>query len=149
VTSLRHALRAFFDHAALSASGRVAPSHRAVHLLGDRDDARPAIVAFDALSQQSASRWLGELVRDLVSRKHVYLMPCEAVLRLAERWNEVRGEDLVASIEEVRDHWDGGQSRFGPVREPLRYPPPAPGEAEEAAERRFGPFLRSILKEDA
>lgn len=145
--TLRYALRAFFDHAALSAAGREASSHRAVHLLGDRDDARPSIVAFDGLSQAQAIDWLGGLVRELVSRRHGYLMPCEAVLRLAERWEQVRGEELVASVEEVRDRWDGGQSRYGPVREPLGYPPLLPGDAEDAAERRFGLFLRSIMQE--
>ncbi len=145
VNELRHAMRAFFDHAALSASGREVDVHRAVHLIGDREDARPSIVAFDGLSAESARDWLRDLVRDLVSRRHAYLMPCEAVLRLSERWSQVRGEDIVRSIEEVRDRWGGGQSRYGPVREPLRYPPLPPGEAWDAAERRFGPLFRAIL----
>jgi exodeoxyribonuclease V gamma subunit len=144
VTSLRHALRAFFDHAALSASGREAEPHRALQLLGDRDAPEPETIVFDALSAEEARRYLGGLVRELLSRRHAYLMPCESVLRLADRWGEVRGEDLVASVEEVRDRWDGGQSRFGPVRDAIGYPALAPGEAEDAAERRFGLFFRSI-----
>jgi hypothetical protein len=145
VNELRHALRAYFDHAALSASGREVEVHRAVHLLGDRDDASASITLFRGGSAESARAWLSGLVRDLLSRRHAYLMPCEAMLRLAERWSDVRGEDIVASIEEVRDRWSGGQSRYGPVREPLRYPPLPAGEAWDAAERRFGPFLRAIL----
>lgn len=144
VNALRYALRAFFDHAALSASGSEVESHRSVHLYGDRENPRPSILTFDGMTSHEATAWLSDLVRDLVSRRHAYLMPCEAVLRLAERWNEVNGDDLVRSVEEVRDRWGGGQSRFGPVREPLRYPPLPPGELDEIAARRFGPFLRSI-----
>lgn len=149
VTSLRYALRAFFDHVALSAAGREAELHRAVHLLGDQDDAQPLILVLDGLSSEAARVYLRELVRDLLGRRHAYLMPCEAVLRLAERWNELRGEELVLSVEEVRDRWDGGQSRFGPVRDAFLYPPLAPGEAEEVAERRFGLFLRLLRNEEA
>lgn len=144
VTALRYALRAFVDHAALSASGREAPLHRAVQLYGDREDARPSVIGFAGLSVAEARSWLSALARDLIARRHAYLLPCEAVLRLADRWDQVDGAALVRSVEEVRDRWGGGQSRFGPVREPLRYPPLPPGEAEEVAERRFGPFLRSF-----
>lgn len=144
VTALRYALRAFVDHAALSASGREAPLHRAVQLYGDREDARPSVIGFAGLSVAEARSWLSSLARDLIARRHAYLLPCEAVLRLADRWDQVDGAELVRSVEEVRDRWGGGQSRFGPVREPLRYPPLAPGDAEEVAERRFGPFLRSF-----
>ena len=58
--------------------------------------------------------------------------------------DRTRADDLIRSIALVRDQWNGGQSRFGPVREPLAYPILPAGEAEEIAERRFGPFLRSI-----
>lgn len=149
VTGLRHALRAFFDHVALSASGREVEVHRAVHLAGDDDDARPSVIAFEGLTSERAMGYLGGLVRELLARRHAYLMPCESVLRLADRWDGVRGEELVASVEEVRDRWDGGQSRFGPVRDALGYPPLAPGDAEDAAERRFGLFLRSIRDPEA
>ncbi len=147
VTTLRYALRAFFDHAALSASGREAALHQAVHLLGDRDG-EAAIIPFAGLDASSARDWLTALVRDLVSRRHAYLMPCESVLRLADRFDVIDGDAIVASVEEVRDRWHGGQSRYGPVREPLRYAPLPPGEAWDAAERRFGPFLQSIAYRD-
>lgn len=143
VTDLRYGLRAFFDHAALSAAGMIT-EHRAVLLSGDREDA--ATIRFRAIEADVARAWLKALVRDLLSRPHAYLMPCEGVLRLEDRW-PADGEAIVRSIELVRDRWDGGQSRFGPVRDPLSYPVLTPGEAEEIAERRFGPWLSSIVRE--
>jgi exodeoxyribonuclease V gamma subunit len=142
VTELRHAIRAFFDHAALSAAGRARDEHRAALLIGDRE--RPSVIGFGPIQPDAARAWLAGLVRDLVSRPHAYLLPCEAVLRLGGGFSSARGEDIVRSVELVRDRWGGGQSRYGPVRDALAYAPPAPGDAEEIVERRFGAFFRSL-----
>lgn len=143
IDELRHALRGLFDHVALSACG-LEGEHRAIHLLGDRDDAAPTVVPLASLSRTEAEGWLRTLVSDLLGRTHTYLLPIEAVLRLADRFDEVRGEELLSSITVVCERWGGGQSRYGPVREPFRFPPPGVGEAEDILERRFALPMRLL-----
>ena len=156
VDELRYALRAFFDHAALSCAdggssdsgssdgGRAGPAHASVQLLGDVD-LPPALVPFAPLAAPVARAWLSGLVHDLLARPHAYLLPVEAVLRVADRFDAVRGEELLESIEVVRERWGGGQSRYGPVRDaPERYAPPPLGELEEMVERRFGLPIRAL-----
>lgn len=143
VNELRHALRAFFDHAALSASGAPPTRHVAAQLYGDRDGAGPVQIGFRPLAAEDAAAWLKSLVRELLGRPHAYLLPVEAVLRLADRLDDVRGEQLVDSVVFVSERWNGGQSRYGPVRDALAHAPPPPGEAEDFLERRFALPLRS------
>ncbi|HJL20184.1 MAG TPA: exodeoxyribonuclease V subunit gamma [Sandaracinaceae bacterium LLY-WYZ-13_1] len=141
VDQQRYALRAFFDHVALAAAGREA-AHRAIQLFGD--GAPPALTSFSPVGAADARAWLRDLTADLLGRPHAYLMPVEAVLRVLDGFDDVRGEALRDSIAFVRDRWGGGQSRYGPVREPLRFAPPAVGEAEEMLERRFGLLARTM-----
>lgn len=136
--ALRWGLRAFFDHAALSAMGRDGEPHRAVQLYGDQPGGRVTELPFAPLTREEARGWLASLTGDLLGQSHAYLLPVEAVLRFAERFDEARGAALLDSIAMVRDRWNGGQSRWGPVRDPLRYPPPPLGDAEAMVERRFG-----------
>ncbi|MEC7521838.1 MAG: exodeoxyribonuclease V subunit gamma [Myxococcota bacterium] len=143
VNELRYALRAFFDHAALSASGAPPARHVAAQLYGDQDGAGPVEIGFRALEATEAHAWLKGLVREMLGRSHAYLMPIEAVLRLADRVDDVRGEALVESVVYVAERWSGGQSRYGPVRDALAHAPPPPGEAEDFLERRFAFPLRS------
>ncbi len=138
---LRHALRAFFDHAALALLGLSAGPHRSIQLYADRD----APVRFDLapIEPAAARAWLSDLVVDLLRGPHDYLFPIEAVLALADRFERVDGGALVASIEDVRER-GGGQSRWGPVRDAVARPAPAPGLAQAMLERRFGPWLRRL-----
>jgi exodeoxyribonuclease V gamma subunit len=144
---LRYALRAFFDHAALSAAGLEVDGHRAALIFGDRE-VEPMRFRMTPLTAETARAWLGDLARDLIARSHAYLFPCEAIFRLEGGWDRMKGEDIVRSIEHVRDVWDGGQSRFGPVRDALDHAPPRPGDAERIAEERFGLVLRSMRREE-
>ena len=142
VARTRHALRGFFDHAVLSALGQPADEHRSAQLYAD--DPRPGLVRFSPIDPADARGWLSDLVRDLIAERHAYLLPCEAVLRLGPRALTSSGDALVASVAFVRDRWGGGQSAYGPVRDALVHPPPAPGLAEELVDRRFGAFLRRV-----
>ncbi len=136
---LRYGLRAFFDHAALAALGESDGVRRSVQLYADRD--RPVQLAYGPLSASDARAWLRALVGDLLGGAHAYLFPIEAVLLLEPRFSTARGEELVDSIELVRNRYGGGQSRWGPVRDAVRRAAPEPGLAEAMAERRFGPWL--------
>ncbi|MGE0789177.1 MAG: exodeoxyribonuclease V subunit gamma [Sandaracinaceae bacterium] len=136
----RSTLNAFFDHALLSAIGRGGP-HEAIQLFGDREDARAGRHRFSPLPADAATSWLSGLVRQLLGGPHAYLLPIEAVLRAARAGRAMNGGALVESARFVRDRWDGGRSRWGPVPDPLSYPIPAPHEAEQMVRARFAPFL--------
>lgn len=138
VEELRHGLRAFLDQVALAASGH-GGSHRAAQLYADRDT--PVRLELGALAPEEARAWLKGVLADLLGRSHPYFFPIEAVLRLD---GEVRGEEIVDSIELVRERWGGGQSRFGPVRDAVDRAPPPPGEAEIMAHQRYGLWLRRM-----
>ncbi len=135
---LRWALRAFFDHAALSASGGAGQAHRSLQLYADRDGGRVEAITFAPLGEGEARAWLAGVAADLLAGQHAYLFPVESVLRVADRWPQVRGSELVDSVAFVRDRWGGGQSRWGPVRDPLGYPLPDARDALAMATRRFG-----------
>jgi hypothetical protein len=140
VKALREALRALLDHAALSASEAWAPGpHHAMLWYGEPD--KRESLRFEPLAPQPARAWLAALVGDLLGQAHAYLMPCEAVLQLASRFDRVTGLELVAAIERVREEWGGGQSVYGPVPRPLEQPSPAPAAALAMAQRRFGLFF--------
>ncbi|MFK7989859.1 MAG: exodeoxyribonuclease V subunit gamma [Sandaracinaceae bacterium] len=141
VTELRHGLRGFLDHVALSAlrpTDAPAVPHRAVALYGDLD--APRVRRFRPVATETARCWLRDVIEDLIASPHAYLLPIEAVLRT----DDLSGPTLVDSVEYVRDRWDGGQSRYGPVRDALRYPVPEPGPAEAVVARRFGLFFDSL-----
>ena len=95
--------RAFFDHAALSASGAPPTRHVAAQLYGDRDGAGPFQIGFRPLAAEDAAAWLKSLVRELLGRPHAYLLPIEAVLRLAHGLAEHHAtvDDLRALIAEL------------------------------------------------
>lgn len=138
---LRSALRAFLDHALLSAGGAVGP-RRVVFCYGDA--ARVDEIAFPTWSQEAAHGYLSDLATDLLTQSHAYLFPCEAVLRLLVDGQALTGDRLVSSILFVRDRLGGGSSRFGPIRRPLAAPLPDPGRAENLAARRLGPFIAAL-----
>lgn len=140
VRALRESLRAFVDHVALAATETWPTGPHSALLLYD-DPALHWALPFRAVSPERARRWLAEVAADLLEGAHAYLMPCEAVLRLADRFESITGEELVASIEQVRDSWDGGQSAYGPVPHAVRQAPPDPADALRWARRRFGLFF--------
>jgi len=142
IEELRHGLRAFFDQAVLAALGEGGGPHASVQLYPDRD--APVRHGCAPLSAADARAWLGELARDLLGGAHPYLFPIDAVLRLADRFDEADGDALVASVEHVRERGGGGQARWGPVRDAVTRAAPEPGRAEAMAERRFGPWLRRL-----
>jgi hypothetical protein len=100
-------------------------------------------VSFGPLSQDEASGWLRDMVRDLLSGPHAYFLPCEAVLHenaetgaslsglLAEARNKMRGSDGPLAL----------RSAYGPVPHPGDYPLPEESVARERVDRRFGLLL--------
>jgi exodeoxyribonuclease V gamma subunit len=138
----RAQLRAFVDHAVLSATGVVPSSpHDSLSILATPEGPTRDHVSFEPLTRDEACGWLREMVRDLLSGPHAYFLPCEAVLvheaasadgplseRLAEAQNKMHESDGPLAL----------RSAYGPVPHPDEYPLPEDESAREMVARRFG-----------
>ncbi len=138
----RTALRAFVDHAVLSASGITEGSgHAALAIVATPD--RPFVdgVSFAPLSRGEAVSWLRGVVRELLTGQHTYFLPSEAVLV----WRS-KGMDgpLVRWIEAAREMMGDGdgppalRSAYGPVPRTHEYPIPDEERARALVATRFG-----------
>jgi exodeoxyribonuclease V gamma subunit len=143
----RGALRAFVDHAVLSASG-VGPgrSHASVSVVVTPEGAVTEHVSFAPLSRDEATVWLRGVVRDLLGRSHAYFLPCEAVFVRARRDPEGPLTPRLKQARELLGNSDGPlalRSAYGPVPRPHEYPSPDEQTARAMVERRFGLFFAS------
>nr|MDQ3036251.1 hypothetical protein [Myxococcota bacterium] len=148
VERLKHALRAFVDHAVISAAGLAGSGVRRAWVL-DRSQDGPLVIQLAPMRKEAASRWLAGVLDDLRSGPHGLFLPCEAVLRadtLFTRGSDNPSEELARSIEQVRtkSQWQGGSSRFGPVRDAIEHPAPEPARALAIAGRRFRTFFEHL-----
>lgn len=145
VAELRLALHAFVDHAALSlrASG-AAPTRPRRALVVSRVASTEILLA--PLRADLARRWLAGLAKEIALDVHASFMPIESVLRVAHLFTSGSAaleRDLGRSIELVRGpKWEGGRSRFGPVRDAVRLP--APTSAARIAGQRFSIFFAHL-----
>lgn len=148
VERLRHALRAFVDHAVLSAAGLAGSGVRRAWVL-DRSSEGPLAIQLAPMRREAAERWLAGVLEDLRDGPHGLFLPCEAVLRcesLFVRGGDDPKDELARSIEVVRTKstWEGGSSRFGPVRDAALHPAPEPARALALASRRFRAFFDHV-----
>ncbi len=141
----RAALRAFVDHAVLSASGVSEDRPFAsVSVVASGDERVTDRVRFRALSRDEATIWLRGIVRDLLSGPHAYFLPCEAVFVHRKRDPNAA---VTLAIEEARlelGDSDGPlalRSAYGPVPRPHKYPAPEESLAREMITRRFKLFF--------
>ncbi len=143
VAELRLALHAFVDHAALVLGLPGAPRARRGVIVSRRG---PLEVAFTPLRADLARKWLAGLAKDLVTEPQTAFMPIESVLRIAHVFTTGSGQlerDLVRSIEVVRgSKWEGGRSRWGPVREATKLA--APTSPARLAGQRFQIFFSHL-----
>jgi exodeoxyribonuclease V gamma subunit len=155
----RAALRAFVDHAVLSAAGIAAGQpHSSIYVLATAERAVTDLHDLAPLSQDAAKRWLRDVVRELLGDPHAYFFPCEAVFVHHARAEAARSERADSStagpsdpvgpvIEEARSKLRGGdgplglRSAYGPVPRPQEYPAPREDAARAMIARRFGPIL--------
>jgi exodeoxyribonuclease V gamma subunit len=138
----RAILRAFVDHAVLTASGVAEErGHASLTVVSTPQGTIAERVSFEPMSQSEAVSWLRGLARELVGGAHAYFFPCEAVLLWKAKaptgpvtpW-------LEAARERLRDS-DGPlalRSAYGPVPKTQRYPVPDEATARAMVERRFG-----------
>lgn len=144
VAELRWALRAFLDHAALALAPGAAAGRPRRALVVSRD--RTLEIALAPVRADLARKWLFGLARELVLEPQVELMPIESVLRVAHVFagaSSTLDEELRRSIEVVRGpKWEGGRSKYGPVRDVLTLP--APVSPARLAGARFGLFFAHL-----
>jgi len=144
----RSSLRAFVDHAVLSASG-VADGrpHACATVLASPEGAVTRQSVFGPLSRDEASAWLRGVVRELLGGPHAYFLPCEAVFVHRRR---APSRPVTPFIEEARaklrdsDGPPALRSAYGPVPRPQDHPAPGEEAARAMIERRFGAFFQSL-----
>jgi exodeoxyribonuclease V gamma subunit len=138
----RGALRAFLDHAILTASGAFpARAHGSLSVIATPDGPQVDHVWFAPLSHGEAIGWIRDVVRDLLCGPHAYFMPCEAVFIRDRR--DPKGPAL-PWLEQARQKIadsDGApalRSAYGPVPRLSEYPLPDEDRACAIIARRFG-----------
>ncbi len=138
----RASLRAFLDHAILSATSPSEPrAHASLSVIATPDGPKVDRVSFAPLTRGEAIAWLRDVVRDLICGSHAYLLPCEAVF-LRERqdpegpvrpWLEKARDKLAES-----DGPPALRSAYGPVPRLPDYPILPEEAARAIIARRFG-----------
>jgi hypothetical protein len=138
-------LRAFVDHAVLSASGVAeGRAHASLVVVATPEEAVTERCNFAPLSRDEAIVWLRGLVRELLGGPHAYFFPCEAVF--ARQRADPDGP-AAPWLEQARDKLRDKEgplalrSAYGPVPRPQEYPVPAEQRARAMIASRFGAFF--------
>jgi exodeoxyribonuclease V gamma subunit len=137
----RMTLRAFVEHAVLSAAGVGDGVRRtALSIIATGDAATTVPTAFAPLSRDEGARWLRGLVREILGAPHAYYLPCEAVFVQRARASR---PSIVSVIEEARREEQRAnlgpalRSSYGPVPRPHEYPAPDEESAQAMIASRF------------
>ena len=144
----RAALRAFVDHAILSASGVAADRpHASVIVVRTPEGVASERVSFDAMSRDEAGVWLRGVVREILQGPHAYFFPCEAVFVRAKQDPEGSVTPWLEEAREVLGDSEGAlalRSAYGPVPRPHEYPAPGEERARVMIAARFGAFFDKL-----
>ena len=86
-----------------------------------------------------ATKFLTDVLADLLGGPHAYLLPCEAVFE-----HLLKNTPIQEIVEKMKEN-DGSacSSRYGPVPNFEQYEPPDEDEARGMIDRRFGLFRGS------
>jgi exodeoxyribonuclease V gamma subunit len=150
----RMALRAFIDHAVLSAAGVTSGRpRRCVTVIASREEPEEPLVrtsTFSPMSRDEATAWLRGVVTDLLGASHAYFFPCEAVF-------VHRGKDhdrpIVPILQEAArmlrdtDEFPALRSTYGPVPRVREYPLPDEQSARSMVSTRFGAFFEHTTRD--
>jgi exodeoxyribonuclease V gamma subunit len=144
----RASLRAFVDHAVLSASGTAeGRPHACVTVVATPAGPETRRRVFGALSRDEASAWLRNVVRELLGGPHAYFMPCEAVFVHRQRAGAGPVTPVIDEARHKLGDSDGApalRSAYGPVPRPHAHPAPDEADAVLMIERRFGAFFDKL-----
>ena len=132
-------LGGFFDAVVLSllpTQHDPAEHHVDVILSSREGDTAKSHRTFAGIDQRSARKFLTDLIVDLESESHAYLLPCEAVFEYLSK-----GTPIETSVERMKDNdQEACSSRYGPVPDFERFDPPEEHKTQKIIERRFGLF---------
>jgi exodeoxyribonuclease V gamma subunit len=135
-------LAGFFDAVTLSLlPGHHDPAEYHAHVIPnsqERDVSKTHRILHN-IDESRATRFLTDLLADLLGRPHDYLLPCEAVFE-----HLLKGTSIEAIVEKMKESDSPAcSSRYGPVPNFAEYEPPGEDEARGMIERRFGLFRDS------
>ena len=130
----RYLLKGFLDSVAMAARGVTETMTSAIVGLGDQ----PPYMVHYKISEEQALAYLKELVLDMLSRAHDYLLPVDSVFKLKDQFDKPDFQDRyeLQISKLVESSEPRSSSMYGPVREWREYPPAA--DAQAAIQRRFG-----------
>jgi exodeoxyribonuclease V gamma subunit len=141
----RAALRAFVDHAVLSATGTLGERpHSSLLVVATSEGAVTEGNTFEPLSRGEAIVWLRDVARELLGGPHAYFFPCEAIF--VRQRIDPQGA-VVPWLEQARDKLRDRlgplplRSAYGPVPRPHEYPLPDEERAQAMIASRFGPVF--------
>jgi exodeoxyribonuclease V gamma subunit len=147
----RAVLRAFLDHALLSAGGVASDVPRSSLLVvATPSGPESERVAFEPMSRDEASVWLRGLVRELMQGPHAYFLPCEALFAHAREDPSAPVTPWLEKARAVLGDAEGAlslRSAYGPVPRPQDYPAPDEERARAMIAARFGSFFRKIRRQ--
>lgn len=147
VTELRLALHACLDHAALGLAEGGPPAPRDALVVSSHGATQ---VRLKPLRADVARRWLAGLASELALEPQTTFMPIESILRVAHLFvtgSPALERELARSIEVVRGpKYEGGRSRWGPLRTSTVVNLPRPQEPARVAGRRFAPFFAALVE---
>jgi exodeoxyribonuclease V gamma subunit len=137
-----HALRGFLNHVLLSAAGQSRNAEHTICLL-EGEGAKPECFTYSPFTEEEARDYLATILRDMLSRVHGYLLPCETFIKLSKKKGVYLDRlNLPGKLSELHDSVDHTSSRFGPIKNPEHcYEPPSEDEALEIIHRRFDPLF--------
>jgi len=131
---------------ALAAAGQPVPgSFRAIVLGRSGDEVRrpaPWLRTFVPPSRDAARDYLAMLVAEMMSGRHDYFLPIEAVAAArTEMEKPEAARDAVDAVDRVRDTKPPAcSSDSGPIRNARSFDPPGESEIIEIIGRRYGPI---------
>lgn len=149
----RSTLRAFVDHAVLSATGIAeGRAHASALVVATPQGPVTEHARFAPMTRDEATVWLRALVRELLGGSHAYFLPSEAVF--VHRWRDPGGPVtpwIEAAREQLRES-DGPpalRSAYGPVPRPHEYPAPDEATARAMIASRFEPLFEGLERAEA
>jgi exodeoxyribonuclease V gamma subunit len=118
-----------------------APDEYHAHVIpgGGGGDPSKSHRVFKGITEAKGRQYLTNLLADLLSGPHAYLLPCEAVFDYVSK-----GRPIERNVEEMKENdRTACSSRYGPVPNFESYDPPNEDEARRIIDRRFGLFLEA------
>lgn len=146
--STRELLKGFLDHVLISAAEILPESAHASFVLLPSAEAR--VFRFVSIPRERARQFLTNVLEDMLSGVHEYLLPFEIVYELAPNdQGQYDKRRLASKLRFLPENLRSTSSLYGPVRHPERFLAPEFDTAIEILERRFGLLFSSLERDEA